>query len=94
MTDWTPLPELRKGQGHTRAAVKRRTALRRLALKMLDEIIKAHNTKRRSEWPRPPASAVPAKRARTKSRRVGVVPGGAKFPAPRFEFPARDQIQL
>jgi hypothetical protein len=49
MTDWTPLPELRKGQGHTRAAVKRRTALRRLALKMLDEIIKAHNTKRRSE---------------------------------------------
>ena len=50
MTDWTPLPELRKGQGHTRAAVKRRTALRRLALKMLDEIIKAHKRARMIGW--------------------------------------------
>jgi hypothetical protein len=46
--------------------------------------------------PWPPASAAPTKRARspTKSSPSWDCRAGAKFPAPEFEFPARDQIRL
>ena len=39
-----------------------------------------------------PARAAAGRRP-TKSRRVGISGRGAKFPAPGFEFPARDQIR-